>query len=169
MGHHEKIPIMSERRYVFHGLFDMKQIHKFLKDFLTQSRHYDWTEKDYEEKNEGGERRIWTKVEAEQEYTDYYKVIIRYELLMEGKDVIVEENGKSYKLTKGKAKLTINAYIEPDFAGRRPVNSAFADFLERVYEKHFGGDEREKCIVSTVGDISEMITRFKQTVNSALK
>ena len=169
MGVHDKIPIIRERRYVFQGLFDMKHTYKFLKEFLTESRHYDWTEKDYEEKNENGERRIMSKVEAEQEYTDYYKIIIRYELVMEGKDVVIEEDGKSYKLTKGRAKLIINAYIEPDFAHRRPVDSALSDFLERVYEKYFGNDELSKCIVSVAGDVGEMITRFKQTINSALK
>lgn len=146
----------------------MKHTYKFLREFLEESRHYDWVEKDYEERNDGGDRRIMSKAEAEQEYTDYYKVIIKYELVMEGKDVIIEEHGKTHKLTKGKAKLLINAYIEPDHAHRRPVDSAIADFLEKVYHKYFGADELSNCIVSTVTDVKEMIARFKQEINSAL-
>lgn len=169
MGHHEKIPIITERRYVFQGVFDMKYLNKMLRDFLEHSRHYDWTEKEFDERNEGGERRIVSKVEAEQEYTDYYKVVIRYELLMEGKDIIVEEHGKDHKLTKGKARLILNAYIEPDFANRRPIVSPLSDFIERVYQKIFGGEELSKCVNSTVGDVNELIVRFKQTINSNMR
>lgn len=169
MGRLDKIPIITERRYAFQGIFEIKHLNTLLRDFLEHSRHYDWTEKEFEERNDGGERRLVSKVEALQEYSDYYRVILRYELLMEGKDVIVQEHGREHTLTKGRARLIINMYIEPDFANRRKITGSFSEFLYKTYDKIFQGDELGNCIYSSVSDVNQMIAKFKDTIDSHIK
>ncbi|MCA9495342.1 MAG: hypothetical protein KC589_00210 [Nanoarchaeota archaeon] len=164
MGH-DRIPIISEKKYKFEGIFDIKYTYNILVDFLENSRHYDVAEKDYDEKIDGNSRNIMSKIEAEQEFTDYYKVIIKYQLVMEGKDISIEQDGKTLKMSKGKAKIIVNAYIIPDFQGHKP-NGPLAEFLEKVYHKYIGHDEFDKCVGSAAGDVSELITRFKQSVNA---
>ena len=165
----DKIQIMSEKKYTFNGLFDVKETYNYLKEFLEETRHYEVSEKDYEEKNDAGSRKIVSKNEAEVEYNDYFKIILKYELMMQGKDVEVKINEKkTLKLAKGSAKLTINCYIEPDFDKIRP-KSPLADFLDKVFTKFFRGSELDKCKESASQDVGELLIRFKQQMNSILK
>ncbi len=169
MGH-DKIQVVNEKRYEFNGIFDIKETYSFLKEFLEESRHYEVSEKDYEEKIDNGSRKIMSKSEAEVEYNDYYKIIIKFELVMQGKDIEVKVNEKkTMKLTKGSAVLTVNCYIEPNFQNIKPKLTDFGEFLERIYDKFFRGSELEACKESAANDVGELIARFKVQMNSVLK
>lgn len=164
----EKIPITKERKYSFEGLFDIKHTYNSLKSFVEDSRHYDLTEREYEETSKDNEKKLLWKFEAEQEYNDYYKIIIKIEVSMQGKNTDVEVNGKMKMLSKGKAEMKLNSYIFPDFQHKKHEGS-FAEFLDKLYEKFFGGkEELHECIGSAVGDINELIARFKQNMNSTI-
>ena len=164
MGH-DRIPIIIEKKYAYQGIFDIKYTYNILMNFFENSRHYDLAEKYYDEKVSDDGRTIMSKVEAEQEFTDYYKVIIKYQLTMDGKDVTIEQDGKTLKMSKGEAKLIVNAYVVPDFQGQKP-KGPLAEFLEKVYHKYIGHDEFIKCAGSAAGDVSELLARFKQSVNA---
>lgn len=165
----DKIAVISEKKYKFEGLYDLKQIYNYLKKFLEHSRHYEIAEKDYEEKNDNGSRKIMSKTEAEVEYNDYYKIIIKYDLTMQGNDMEVKINEKkTIILTKGKAQLTVNCYIEPDFDAIRPKTN-FGNFLDNVYTKFFRGSELDKCKEYAINDVNDLIFKFKQELNSVLK
>lgn len=165
MGGHDKIPIISEKKYKFEGVFDIKETYPLFKKYLEGSRHYDVSEKDYGEKNVGGEREITSKNEAEQEYTDYYKIILRYVFEAKGKDIEVEINGKKRTMVQGIAVLTINAYIEPDFLGKRSTTPLMT-FVSKVYDKFISKDELTQCIGSASGDVEGLIAVFKRQMNS---
>lgn len=169
MGH-EKIHVTNEKVYKFEGLFDIKGTYKHLVEFLENSKHYDVSEKDYEEQNEDGKRKIVSKSEAEIEYNDYYKIIIKYELTIQGVEVDVKINDKkTIKLTKGSAKLSVNSYIEPDWQGKKEKMSELGAFFDKIYTKLFGRDELNKCIEYAATDVGELIAKFKQQMNSTLK
>lgn len=167
MGGHDKIPIISEKKYKFEGVFDIKETYSSLKKYLGESRHYDVTEKDYSEKNLGGERELVSKNEAEQEYTDYYKVIIKYTIEAKGKEIEIEIDNKKRIMTQGIAILTVNAYIEPDFLGKRST-TALMTFVSKVYDKYFGKEELTECIGSTATDVGGLIAVFKRQMNSKI-
>jgi len=168
MGH-DKIAVISEKKYKFEGLYDLKQTYSYLKKFLEHSRHYDLSEKDYEEKNDNGSRKIMAKTEAEVEFNDYYKIILKYDLTMQGNDMEVKINDKkTIILTKGKAQITINCYIEPDFDNIRP-QTEFGSFLDKVYTKFFRGSELDAAKDYAAKDVADLIFKFKQEMNSALK
>lgn len=145
----------------------MKELYKALGDYLDGERHYDLTEKDLVEKNLGGEREISSKNEAELQYTDYYKIVIKYTIEMKGRDIEVEISGKKRMMTQGVAILTSNAYIQHDFLGKRH-SSPLMEFVLSVYDKYFGKEELTKIDKATSKDIGEMIVRFKQQINSKL-
>lgn len=165
----DKIPIMSEKKYTFEGLFDIKETYNYLKEYLEDSRYYEISEKDYEEKNDGKSRKIVSKNEAEQIYNDKFKVILKYEIAMNGKEIEVKVNDKkTIILCKGNASLAINAYIEPDWDAEKP-ESAFIEFLKNIYNKLYNKDELDLCKESVAKDVQELINRFKQQMNSAIK
>lgn len=167
MGRVNKIAVISERKYKFEGYFDAKEVYKALKDYLEESRHYDYSERDLDEKNDGKTVKIITKAEAEQQFNDYYMTIIMYVLELNGKVVEIEVGGKKKMLTEGKATLTLNSYIKPDYLGKRH-DGPLGQFLGRLWDEFFGKDELSDCMLQTVKDINGLIAVFKQQVNSKL-
>lgn len=165
----EKIPITSEKTYSFEGYFDIKATYKTMKDFVENSLHYwDVTEKDFGEKNLGSNKEIDTTVEAEKIYNDYFKIILKYNIKMSGKEIEGELDGKKMKITKGSAKLTVNCYIQPDWGGGREAGP-LKKFLGQVYDKFVGNDEMGKCAGAAGEDIAKIISKFKHHMYSTVK
>ncbi len=170
MGQIDKIPITRERKVTYDGIFDIHNTFKFLKDYLEDSRHYDITERDYEEKKDEKSKRIFANIEAEQEFNDYYKIIIKYSIELNGKSISLKDpkTEKIQNLIEGKAKLIVNGYIEADWQNKRG-ESDLAKFLDKIYTKYIGKSEEDKCIISGITDINELLGRFKQQINATNK
>lgn len=159
------MPIMNERKYSFEGAFHIKELYSALSHFMEKSRNYDLTEKDFAERNTGDTREIISKNEAELYFNDYYEVMVKYTIEMKGKVIDVEHKGKMVQLIKGKAVLSVNAYIIPDYLGRRN-KGPLREFLDKIYTHYFGDDELGKAIARTGGDVSGLVSVFRQQVNS---
>lgn len=168
MATKDLFPLITERKYSFKGIFKLEDTYKFLKDFLENSRFYDVSEKDFEEKIEGDSKSLKAKIEAEQMFNDYYKVIIRYGIEMKGKEINTEINGRIEKLIDGTAKLIVNVYLQPDYQNKKP-KPALLNFLDKVYNKYIGKDEMALVAMSASKDVKELISRFKQNMNMELK
>ncbi|MDA3855219.1 MAG: hypothetical protein PF569_03100 [Candidatus Woesearchaeota archaeon] len=164
----EKIPVVGEKKYSYEGLFDINGTYLHMKGYLEDAKYFDVSEKDYDEKNVDGSRKIMTKLEAEKLYNDYYKIIIKYELLMEGKDIEIQTEHKTIKLTKGKARIIANAYLEPDWQHGRDKN-ALHQFLGKVYDKFVGHDEQSNVMKIAGGDVADLMKKFKEHMNTTVK
>lgn len=164
-----KSPILKEKKYSYEGIFDLKGTYKFLKSYLENTKHYDVTEKEVDEKSSKDSQEIVAMIAAELEYNDYYKITLTFELNMKGKPIIVEDSkGKTHSLVDGSAKIIVNGYLEKDFMNKRPVGP-LKEFLDKVYGKYLDKDEYKQMIGKTAQEIGELITTFKQQVNSNLK
>ena len=170
MGATDKIAVIAERKVTYNGIYDMKETYSYIKNFLSDSKNYDFAEKDYEEKNDGANRKVDVKCEAELQYNDYYKIILKFNLLMDGKQVSIDTpEGMTLKRVKGSAKLTINCYIQPDWQNKRQ-KGPLATFLDQLHAHYLKGQqEQEKCIIHAATDVSELIARFKQQMNALKK
>ena len=165
----DKTPLTSEKKYVYNGIYDLKGTYSYIKNFLEETRQYDITEKEIEEVSNAGKRKLSTKIEAEQEFNDYFKVVLKFMMVFEGDDIILEDStGKTHKLVKGSAKIIINSYVEKDFMHKRPKDG-LGLFLAKVYDKFFGKDDFEKVAVSATMDVGTLLANFKQQVNSEVK
>jgi len=165
----EKIEVTKEKLYTFHGIFDLCDAYDFVKGYVEDAiYYYDVTEKDYEEVNDSGKRKIMSKLEATKIYNDYFKIVMKFELLMEGKNTEVEVNGQKKMLTKGIAKLKINSYVHPDWNNDRS-SSPFASFLGTLHDKFVGNDELGTCIEHAAIDVGKLIANFKQHMGAGIK
>ncbi len=160
-------PISNEKSYSYEGIFDIKQTYKYVKDFLKNSRHYDITEIEFDSKNDGDNKKIKSKIEAEQEYNDYYKIKINFELYLEGNEENCDVNGRMCKMVKGTAKIIVNSYVEADFINKRP-RGEIATFLEKIYNKYIDKDEFNKVVSSVEADVAKLLERFKQSMNETV-
>jgi hypothetical protein len=164
----EMIPATSEKKYTFEGYFNLKETFDHLQRYLEESKYYwDVTLKEHTEKSGKGTRDIDSKFEAEKVYNDQFKIKLKYQVQMSGKEEEVKLNNRLVKLTKGKAKITLNAYVERDWHKRRSKN-ALHKFLGEVYDKFVGHDEERKVMMEAGKDVSDLLTRFKEHMNSQI-
>lgn len=165
----DKTPLTSEKKFVYEGIYDLKGTYSYIKSFLENSRQYDLTEREIEESSNNGKRKLSTKIEAEQEFNDYFKVVLKFMMVFEGQEIILEDaSGKSHKLVNGTAKIVVNSYVEKDFMHKRPKEGMGA-FLAKVYDKFFGKEDFEKVAISASKDVGELLAKFKLQVNSEVK
>ncbi|MFW6273081.1 MAG: hypothetical protein ACOC2U_04820 [bacterium] len=147
----------------------MKQTYAFCKDFLAVSRGYSINERDYSEENSGEKESTNAIVEAECQYNDYFRKTIRYVISLSGKKVEVELNGKKKIMVKGRASLVLNASLDTDYNEMRSKGNNLRKFLDQVFHKYIAKDEQEKAIGDLIGDVDELIEKFKQVLNSETK
>ena len=167
MGRAEMMQITKERSYSFEGYFDAKEMYQVMKGYLEDHKHYDVSEKDLDEQQHNGKRKIIAKFEAEQMFNDYYKIVLKYSITLTGKELEVELDGVKRRLTEGKAELHINGFIKPDFMNKRE-KGPLSEFFGKLYDKFFGRNEFNDCIFRAIGDINALLNTFKQQVNSKL-
>ena len=164
-----KTPIMKERSYTYDGVFDLKGTYSFIKNYLEKTKHYDVTEKEVDEESSQSKKEIISKLSAEIEYSDYYKITLTFELNMGGKPIVVEDSkGKTHSLVDGTAKIIVNGYLEKDFMNKRPVGPV-KEFLDKLYSKYLDKDEYKAMAGRTAMEINDLIGKFKQQVNSNIK
>ncbi len=163
MGSLDKIPAGSQKQYSFDGYFDMYKLYDEIRGFIEDERHYDWTEKNYIEKNTDGVKRMDSYAEADLEYTDYYMLILSLKISMRGKGTEVKVNGKTKILAKGNVSIIINPYVLPDFQEKR-TRSALMEFGSKLYDKYFANDEITKCSMILMKDIKAIRTIMQKHV-----
>lgn len=164
-----KTPLIQEKSYSYEGIFDLKGTYSFIKNYLEQTKHYDVSEKEADEKSSSSKQEIVTKLAAEIEYNDYYKITLTLELKLTGKPIVVEDSsGKTHSLVDGKASIIVNGYLEKDYMNKRPVGP-LKEFLDKIYAKYLDKDEYGRMVGATAQEVGQLLARFKQQVNSAIK
>ncbi|MFW5704688.1 MAG: hypothetical protein ACOCXG_02490 [Nanoarchaeota archaeon] len=158
--------LQKEKKYTYKGYFDPQQTYLFCKDYLKKTKNYTINERDYDEVNNSAEQRIFAVVEAEQDYTDYFRNKVTYVITLSGKKTEVVVNGKKTKLVKGVASLKAWGNIDLDYSERRSKENLFRKYIDNLYHKFFNKAELEKCADELQNDILELIERFKQALNS---
>ena len=164
----EKIPIISEKVYNFEGMFDIKETYSFMLDYIENYMYYDLSEKEYEEKFSPPSKTIISNIQGEKILNDNFHIIIKLKIELSGKDTEMEINGMKKNMTKGSGKIVLNSYLEPQ-KNVDPEKSPWGAFLDKVYNKFVGNDEQEKAIIVGAKDVGEIISRFKQHMNSITK
>lgn len=164
----DKIPITSEKVVSFTGYFDLGEIYSRLKDFMGNSEHYDIAEKELVEQNQQGKRKIDSHIEAEMQYNDYYKIIVKLRLEASGKETTIEHAGKSIKVTNGTVSIKLNSYIECDWQKKRGT-SPFAKFIDQVYNKYISKEELEKAAGVGSQSIGRILAEYKKLTNMYIK
>lgn len=167
MARLEKIPVIPDRLLTYQGYYDIEQMQAAMRELFEDLRNYDMTMKEFNEKVQDGERDIFIKDDAELQFNDYYRLLIRREISGVGKDVLVESGGKKRLITDGTVKMKIKSWIIPDYLGRRN-KGALGEFLGKLYDNVFGKEDLEECKDVGIQDIAALERVFKQQTNSKL-
>lgn len=163
----QPIPIDSEKLFTYNGYFNLKGLFDYLMNYLESEMFYDAAIKEFEETAKDGKKKIMAKVEADKFYTDYYKITLKFEINLSGKDAEVEINGKKLLLTDGCAKLKINSYLKPDWQAKRS-QTAMMSFLTQIYNKYIGNDELKDGILECIKDRARLLNHFNKYLNTSI-
>jgi len=164
----DKILLTPEKALRFEGYFDLQETYSAVKNYLEVDRYYDVTEKDFTEKNKGVHRFVFSILESEFFYTDYYKIIMAMKMEMAGDDVEIEEEGVKKIFTDGYVKLSIAAYGDADWLNKRSTKPIMT-FLSKLVQKFHGKDMLKSVKVKANEDLDSTVNVLKQHVHSRVK
>ncbi len=164
MGRTEKIPVGNEKIIEHEGYFDYDVLLEHLLGPIESEKYYDVTD-NYRKRKIADDGTITYDTHAglDLEYTDYLKGIIDLEIFGEGIPEVVNIEGIPKKLIKGKVKLVIKSYIEPDWLekmGRFP----FIVFMNLIKERLFTKTKIEKLTKQIMKDRQFLQEQFDKAV-----
>ncbi len=156
--------IVAAKPYTFEGYFDVKGLFSYVNKTL-EDLGYEVNEKEYEEASKGS-KSIKAKFEAEMPLTDYFLSVIKYSLNVSGKPVTLEEGKKKINTYEGKATFIIEGILKEDFL-EKVEKTPIGRFLSQLYNRYIALDERKEVEGRVKGDVKEVVSRFKQYLNTS--
>ncbi len=117
------------------GLFDFKELYKFMYRWLT-SQEYDVDETEYTEKVKPTGKELFVEWRCRRRISDYFRFQIRVLITVLGMtDVDVAKDGMRLKLNRGEIRLDVQGFLEKDYENRWE-SSPIAKFLRGVYDRY---------------------------------
>ena len=160
---------MAERQIVvdhlkigYEGLFNVSELYALISSWFFE-KGWDWYEKMNLEQITPEGKQIQIVLEPWKTITDYYKITMRMKIhCINLRDVDVEKDGKTLRLTQGQVRITIDGYVISDKEGlwtKKPFWWLFAYVMENYfYSGHFGKSKR--WIARDVEDIHQKIKNY---------
>jgi len=160
---------MAERKIVvdnvrinYKGLFNMRDFYRVMDGFFKE-KGYDKREVRNNEyvKPEGKHLELW--LEPYKKITDYAKLIIRLQVIIQDlREVVVEREGHKKKMQKGDIQVIIDGFLETDYENRwegRPeyvfVRTLFDKFIYRRHTTQF-----EAMLVEETDELQATLKSF---------
>ena len=163
----DKIPLAYERVVKLEGYFDPVETYKAIKDYLENDKHYDLSEKEFIEKNDGLKRNVYSKHEGEFHFSDYMQILAQFKMYIKGEDVEVEIDGKKQILTKGEFKLAIGSFGVHDFMNKRKL-SPIMTFINKMLDKFYNKDMMSKLKKKASEDVEGTVAVLKKHMRSRI-
>ncbi|MFW5705246.1 MAG: hypothetical protein ACOCXG_05385 [Nanoarchaeota archaeon] len=156
-----KIHIIKERRYTFHGVFDLEKTYNYTKDFLELARRYALEIPDFLKTESPTESEIEVKIKAKQDFSEYYRNHIELIMTLKGKKVEVEIGAEKQNLVRGSARVVLRGSVEKNYKKEEPSNK-ISKFVGLLYRKYVAKDEMGKAVGSVVDDVNSLFEIFKE-------
>jgi len=160
---------MTERRLVvdhlklsYEGLFNVQELYLLI-DRWVREKGFDKREVRNQEHVKPTGKYIELELQPWKKITDYARHVIKINLvLLHIKDVIVEQEGKRYKMQSGKINITLDGYLDTDYEDRweqKPfyffLRTIFDKFVYRTYSADF-----ENLLIENVTQLQQALKSF---------
>lgn len=147
-------------KIVHAGIFDFKDVYRFLYEWLT-SYEYTVIEKKYSEKVKAEGKDIGIEWLCLRKISDYFRFRIKVSIKVIGM-VSVEVMRASVKTTrdKGEIEIKIGSYLERDYEHKWEVNPFFK-FLRGLYDRYIIVSRIEHYEDTLAAEIDEIIAQSK--------
>ena len=130
-----EIDFISESKVKHDGIFDFKEIYRFLYTAFID-KLYDLEEIAYSEKNTATGKEIDFHWVASRKISDYFRFKIKVDwLILAMTSVEVMKEGIKTKMNKGSLEIKFSCFLEKDYESRWE-GTAFLKFLRGLYDNY---------------------------------
>ncbi len=150
----------AETKLKHDGLFDFKELYKFIYTLLTDMQ-YEVEERSYSEKNSAGGKEIEVHWIGKRKVSDYFKFHIKVDYLILGlNSVEVTKDGVKAKTNKGSLEVKFSAYLEKDYDSKWE-SSPFLKFMRGIYDKYVIKQRIKDYENKAIADMVELSNQTK--------
>src|SRR3989344_1551157 len=145
------------------GIFDHEALYKATKDF-ADAYNYKYTEKDFTRKHspDGGEYKI--KFTLKKNVDDYTRYTLEIEIwVWKGVEIIIEENGKQVKRTKGAVDIIVDPKYEKDYE-KMFGPTRWPQFAKKFAERYFWKKRLDEVEDKMMMEIADLKKRYKEVL-----
>lgn len=155
-----ELSLIYEGKVAHSGIFDFKDVYKFLYEWLT-SYEYTVIEKKYSEKIKPEGKEIEAAWICLRKVSDYFRNRIKITIRIQ-KMVSVEVTRETMKVKRDKGDLEIKftAYLERDYEHKFEANP-IAKFLRGIYDKYIIPNRITRYEDALGTEVDEMIAQAK--------
>jgi len=160
----EKYKYVAGKGFKFSGIFNYSELYRIL-DVWFRDKFFDKFEKRNEEfQNPDGSRQLEIELTPWKKYTDYYKAIIKIEMLVKNmKNVEIEKDGKKIMMQKGDIQFKMNGYLVSDYENRWNTNLQY--FFRDIFDKFIYRRVTKKYIDLLIDDCNEIYNTLTSYLN----
>jgi len=158
---------MAEETQVFKGklkhsgLFDFKELYKFVFNFFKENKEYSMLEKSYSEKVGASGKEVEIKWEATKKVSDYFKIVISIDWRIIGlTNVEAKKNGEVAKTNKGDLEIAVAGKLIRDYENKWET-SPMIKFMRSIYDKYIIKNKITELEDKIFGDCDESLGQIK--------
>lgn len=144
-------------------VFNLEEIYKF---FMHWFEHYDWNwaEISYKDSTRpDGGKSIEINWEAKKKFDDYISFVVTMDILIIGKEIDMEQNGKKFKRMQGLIEFNLSAYLDKN--EKRFGTGNTGKNIRRLYERFIIRSKIEEAQEYLYVHIIELVNELKAFLN----
>ena len=155
-----ELSLVYDGKVAHTGIFDFKDVYKFLYEWLT-SYEYAVIEKKYSEKIKPEGKEIEAEWECFRKISDYFRYKIKVKIrVMKMTSVEAMRGGVKINRNKGELEIIFSAYLERDYEHRWESNP-ITKFFRGIYDKYIIKNTIVMYENRLASEIDEMIAQSK--------
>lgn len=160
----EKNIIVPDTKIKYSGLFNVLELYSMI-DTYFKEKNYDKVEKRNEERIYPKGKEIELVLQPYRNVTDYYKYVIKLEILMKNvTEVEIEKDKKKIRMNHGDITIVYSAWIQTDFENRSEVNPLYV-FYRTLMDKYIFRNYFDKHSGNLKNDVKMLQTNIKAFLN----
>ncbi len=163
-GSGERTLVVDHLKFSYEGLFNAGELFAVVQSFFFE-KGYDWYEKMNSEVTTPQGKQIRLVLEPWKCSSEHHKIEMRVKILMLNiKEVDVENKGERLRLNHGEIKMTFDAFVFSDRRGTWSSQPLYW-FLLILFEKYFYHHHVEKFEIWVKSDLDHLVQRIKEYLN----
>mgnify|MGYP001608769909 CR=1 FL=1 len=160
----ERKLIIDHLKFNYEGLFNVNEVYSVISTWFFE-KGWDWYEKINQEQVTPEGRQIRIVLEPWKSVSNFYKLIIHIKLhFVDVKEVEVEHQGETLRLSQGAIRMTVDGYVMSDRSGAW-TSTPFYWFLTILGQKYFFRDHFAKMEAWIRSDVDDLYNKIKNYLN----
>lgn len=160
----ERKLIIDHLKFSYEGLFNVNELYSVISTWFYE-KGWDWYEKMNQEQVTPEGRQIRMILEPWKSVSNFYKLIMHIQiLLIDVKEVDVENKGEGLRVNQGVVRITFDAYVMSDRSGLW-TSKPFYWFFTILSQKYFFKDHFAKMEAWIKSDVDDLHNKIKNYLN----